>query len=117
MVVQGLERSWRAKHSKEASTLIVLDINEAGLESTKSEFVGFNKKIFTYRLDLSGFEQIKTIAQKIKTDVSVINILINNAGIVVEKYFHEHTHSDIQRSMLINSNALMYLTPELLCTK
>jgi all-trans-retinol dehydrogenase (NAD+) len=50
----------------------------------------------------------------VRTEVGKIDVLINNAGIVVGKYFHENTHQDIQKTMLINSNALMHVTLEFL---
>lgn len=39
-----------------------------------------------------------------------MDILINNAGIVVGKYFHEHTHEQIDKSISINATALMHTT-------
>lgn len=96
------------------SKLIILDINENGLNQTKEEFSKFGKQIFTYKIDVSDVEQMKEVSQKIKTEVGNVDILINNAGIVTGKYFHEHTHENITKSMLINSNALMHLTLEFL---
>ena len=40
--------------------------------------------------------------------------MINNAGVVVGKYFHEHTHADIDFSMNINTSALMHIALEFL---
>lgn len=49
-----------------------------------------------------------------RTEVGSVDILINNAGIVVGKYFHEHTHDQIHQTMVINANALMHTTLEFL---
>lgn len=40
--------------------------------------------------------------------------MITNAGIIIGKYFHEHSHTDIQRIMSINSSAHMHVTLEFL---
>ena len=72
------------------------------------------KEISTYKVDVSNLDEIKIAAQKVRTEVGKIDILINNAGIVVGKYFHENTHQDIKKTMLINSNALMHITLEFL---
>lgn len=96
------------------SKLIILDINEDGLQQTRQEFSKFGKEIYTYKCDVSDLEQIRSVSGKIKSEVGGVDILINNAGIVVGKYFHEHSHGDITKSMLINSNALMHLTLEFL---
>jgi all-trans-retinol dehydrogenase (NAD+) len=46
--------------------------------------------------------------------VGKIDILINNAGIVAGKYFHELEHRDISSVMNVNANAMMHLTREIL---
>ena len=43
-----------------------------------------------------------------------IDVLINNAGIVVGKYFSEHTPQEIIKTMDINANAPMLITSEFL---
>ena len=96
------------------SHLVIWDINEEGLAKTKEEFSTFGILISTYKVDVSALDEIKINAQKVRTEVGKIDILINNAGIVVGKYFHENTHLDIQKTMLINSNALMHIALEFL---
>ena len=96
------------------SHLVIWDINEEGLSKTKEEFSKFGILISIYKVDVSNLDEIKIYAQKVRTEVGKIDVLINNAGIVVGKYFHENTHQDIQKTMLINSNALMHVTLEFL---
>ena len=96
------------------SHLVIWDINEEGLSKTKEEFSKFGIPISVYKVDVSNLDEIKINAQKVRTEVGKIDVLINNAGIVVGKYFHENTHQDIQKTMLINSNALMHVTLEFL---
>ncbi|AZB22168.1 SDR family NAD(P)-dependent oxidoreductase [Kaistella haifensis] len=94
--------------------LVIWDINEEALVKTKQEFSGIGSEIFTYKVDVFNFDEIKINAQKVRTEVGKIDIVINNAGIVVGKYFHEHTHDQIQKSMVINSNAFMHIALEFL---
>lgn len=96
------------------ATLIIIDINFEGLQQTKTEFSKFGKEIFTYQCDISDLDQLKSVSTKIKNEVEAIDILINNAGVVTGKYFHEHSHENIVKSMLINANAPMHLTLEFL---
>jgi len=97
-----------------AKTLVIWDINEVGIEAVKQEFSSLRGNIIGYKVDVSNVENLIEISSKTKQDVGVIDVLINNAGIVVGKYFHENTHQDIQKTMLINSNALMHVTLEFL---
>ena len=106
MTRKSLERS--------CSKLVIWDINEEALTKTKEEFSKIGGEIFTYKIDISNLDEIKINAEKVRAEVGSVDILINNAGIVVGKYFHEHTHEQIQKSMLINANAVMHITLEFL---
>lgn len=97
-----------------ASCLVIWDINQEGLEALKEEFSGYEGRVFTYRVDVSDVEDIKARAGEVREEVKDIDVLINNAGIVVGKYFHEHSHEDISRSMAINSDGVMHITLEFL---
>lgn len=99
---------------KGAANLIVWDINENALQQTKAEFAAISPNVHTYTINLADTEQIKATAQKVLADVGPVHILINNAGIIVGKMFHEHTHNDITATMMINASALMHTTLEFL---
>ena len=99
---------------KGCASLVLWDVNAAALDETVKEFSRLNKKVFGYVVDVSDPAQIITAANKVRNEVGPIDILFNNAGIVVGKYFHEHTHTDIDRTMSINADALMHVTLEFL---
>lgn len=97
-----------------ASKLIIWDINKENLENASNELKAKGFDVYSYLVDVSKLDEIKQTTEKVKSDVGNIEILINNAGIVVGKYFHEHSHEEIYRSMNINSSALMHITLEFL---
>lgn len=91
--------------------VIIWDINQESINQTITEFL--NKgEIFSYNVDVSNLEQIQETAKKVKSEIGVVDVLINNAGIIVGKYFNEHTASDISKTMEINANAPMFITRE-----
>ena len=67
-----------------------------------------------FKVDVSNLNQIQENAKKIKRDIGVVDVLINNAGIIVGKYFHEHSTADVVKTMEINANAPMLITKEFL---
>lgn len=95
-------------------TLVIWDINKSLLEATAEEFTKQGFTVFTYVVDIMDTVAVITIASQVKTDVGKIDILINNAGIVVGKSFTEHSHIDIDKTMGINSSAIMHITKEFL---
>lgn len=97
-----------------ADKMILWDINKKNLEFTEGELKGQGYTVISNIVDVSNLDQVRDAAQDVKNKVGKVDILINNAGVVVGKYFHEHTHNDIDFSMNINTSALMHITKEFL---
>lgn len=93
--------------------VIIWDINQENIDKTTAE-LSSKGVLFSYRVDVSNLEQIQHTAKKVKTEIGIVDILINNAGIIVGKYFNEHTSSDIIKTMEVNAVAPMLVTMEFL---
>ncbi len=93
--------------------LVIWDIDQNKMDSTVSGFKTIGK-VHSYRVDISSPDEIQLAAQKVKKEVGTVDILINNAGIVVGKYFSEHNTADILKTMEINALAPMYIANEFL---
>lgn len=89
--------------------VVIWDINQQQMEETISEFASIGK-VVGYKVDVSNVEAIQETAQKVKLDAGFVDVIINNAGIVVGKYFHEHSTADVIKTMEINANAPMLIT-------
>ncbi|MBR9758562.1 MAG: SDR family oxidoreductase [Algicola sp.] len=89
--------------------VIIWDINQESIDKTLTECS--NKGVlFGYNVDVSNLEQIQDTAKKVKAEIGVVDVLINNAGIIVGKYFKDQTTSEISKTMAINANAPMFIT-------
>ena len=95
------------------SKVIIWDINQSKIDETITE-LSSKGTIIGFNVDVSNLEQIKNTAKKVTQEIGSIDILINNAGIIVGKYFNEHSSSDILKTMEINANAPMLITREFL---
>tara|TARA_B110000459_G_C16529784_1_gene456633 strand:+ start:133 stop:936 length:804 start_codon:yes stop_codon:yes gene_type:complete len=93
--------------------VIIWDINTQNTENTLRELSPLGNITF-YLIDISDLQQIKTTAQQLKKKHGNIDILINNAGIVVGKYFHEQTTKEIEKTFSINSIAPMHICNQFL---
>ena len=93
--------------------VIIWDISQANIDETLS---GFSNKgaVFGYKVDVSDIRQIQETAAKVKQEIGIVDVLINNAGIVVGKLFHEHSVADIAKTMEINAIGPMYVAREFL---
>ena len=93
--------------------VIIWDINQQKMNETISELKP-KGDVVGFIVDVSNVEAIQETAKKVKLEVAVVDVIINNAGIVAGKYFHEHTTVDIVKTMEINAIAPMLITREFL---
>lgn len=93
--------------------VIIWDINQKNIDNTLSEFSS-KGEVFGFKIDVSDIEQIQATAKSVKQDIGTVDVLINNAGIIVGKYFNEHSVADIKNTMNINATAPMLVTMEFL---
>jgi len=93
--------------------LLIWDIDQSKIDKTVAEF-SLIGSVSGYRIDVSNPDQVKEMADQVKANHRVVDVLINNAGIVVGKYFHEHSTNDILRTMDINATAPMLVTQQFL---
>jgi short-subunit dehydrogenase len=98
---------------QKGAQLIIWDIDQANINNTLAEL---NKTgtVHSYRLDVSNIAQVKETATLVKKEIGNVDILINNAGIVVGKYFQDHSTEEILKTMNINANAPMIVAQEFL---
>lgn len=99
---------------KRAYRVILWDINEKNLLKTKSQFANLGYSVDTDVVDVSNLEDVQRAAKRVKDTYTTIDVLFNNAGIVVGKPFEEHSHRDITKTIAINTTALMHITKEFL---
>ncbi|MCX6221045.1 MAG: SDR family oxidoreductase [Bacteroidia bacterium] len=98
---------------QKGAELIIWDINQEGIDETLAAFSSYGK-VTGYLVDVSVLEQIVSTAELVRQKHGAIDLLINNAGIVVGKYFHQHTIAEITKTMEINANAPMLVALQFL---
>lgn len=91
--------------------VIIWDIDEAKINEVIAEFSHLGN-INGFVIDISNSEQIKATAAKVKAQHETVDVLINNAGIIVGEYFHDHSTADITKTVAINATAPMLITAE-----
>lgn len=69
-----------------------------------------NAEAYAYTVDLSRREQIYSTAERVKTEIGKVDILINNAGIVTGKKIFDCPDELIELTMAVNTHALFYTT-------
>lgn len=103
-----------AKHLAAAGdhNIVAIARNEGNLKSLKNACLheNFKARVFPIQFDLGVLNGIETLLTKqILTHISSVDILINNAGTLINKPFAETSLEDIQETVSTN-----YLAPSML---
>lgn len=97
-----------------ARRLIIWDIDEKKTLELASVHRSRGFEVHTYILNLEHTEKIIEAANDILKKFGSVDLLFNNAGVVVGKDFVQHSHPDIDFTTNINVNALMHVALEFL---
>ena len=89
--------------------VVIWDIDKASIDATISEFSN-QGTVSGFKVDVSNVEQVQETAARVKQEVGVVDVVINSAGIVVGKFFNEHSAADIAHTLNINVAGSMYVT-------
>ena len=94
---------------RKGASLIIWDINQQSIDTTISELSRLGE-VKGYLVDVTNPGLVKEKSLEVKENHGMVDVLINNAGIVVGKFFHEHNTQEIDLTMEVNGKGPMYVT-------
>ncbi|RQG70360.1 SDR family oxidoreductase [Pseudomonas aeruginosa] len=97
-----------------AAHLVIWDVQAEALLRTVAELNDKGHQVFGFQVDLADLERIREVVQEMDAASMVVDILINNAGVVTGRPFAEHSLAEIARTLDVNTLAPMYVARELL---
>jgi short-subunit dehydrogenase len=98
---------------EKGANLVIWDFNREALDTTVAA-LGKAGKVAGYCVDITNTGLVMETAAMVKSKHGIVDVLINNAGIVVGKYFHEHTTREVEQTMAVNALAPMQVAREFL---
>lgn len=111
----GLGRLFALKFAKRGATVVIWDLNLAGLEETtkmveelrsKKEKAG---KCYHYVVDISRRENVYAAAERVKQEIGDVTIIVNNAGVVNGRRFMELQDEKIIKTFEVNALAHFWI--------
>ena len=82
------------------------DINEENMDKVAEEIKSINGQVRSYVCDVTNKDEVYQTASKVKD----VDILINNAGIVIGKNFLSCSDKDIERTINVNLMAHFWVS-------
>lgn len=107
---KGIGLAIACSFAAHSSNLVLLDISAENLAKAKTQITGLypDIKIETITLDITQEDLVTQAFEEIKNEFGHIDILINNAGISMNKASISLSSSEWLRAMDINVNAAFY---------
>ncbi len=102
---------------KEVAKIVIWDKNKASLNDLIAKLALMYEgktQLIPIEVDVSNLQEVISAASATRQQAGPIDILINNAGVLIGKLFHEHSHSEIHKGMVINANGYMHVAREFL---
>ncbi len=88
--------------------MALVDISENALQKTAESIKSAGVNVSTHVVDITSKEQMAALADAVVAEHGKVNILINNAGITIQKSFATHTMEDWEKMVNINWWGLLY---------
>ncbi len=97
----GMGRCMAELFLKEGSRVALVDIREKELEEARKELKRWGE-VFAYICDISNREKVYQLAEKIKEEMGVVDVLVNNAGVVNSHPILEKPDQAIEKTVAVN---------------
>ncbi|HAW58190.1 MAG TPA: short-chain dehydrogenase [Bacteroidales bacterium] len=105
---RGMGKEAAKMLASEGCAVVITDIDKTELEKTLLEFTNLGYKVKSFQCDVSKVEQIEKLIAFTYEQYKHIDILINNAGILVSATIEETTNEIIDRTLDINIKGVLY---------
>jgi all-trans-retinol dehydrogenase (NAD+) len=104
---RGLGRLIAERALDRGAQVIIWDMNQELLDQTVSEL---GPRAFGYHVDITEKERVYAMADRVHEEIGVVDILINNAGIVTGESFLDLPDEMIEKTFEVNALSLFWMT-------
>ncbi|GAA5523144.1 SDR family NAD(P)-dependent oxidoreductase [Aliifodinibius salicampi] len=94
----------------EPNAIIIWDNNPENIESAEHKLWGSSAEVATNIVDIADPDQIYEAAERLLNQLNNIDIIINNAGIIIGGLFSERSTEEIQQTININLLGAMHVS-------
>ncbi len=107
---KGIGRTIAHTFARQGATVVICDINQAGLDANVAEMEAMGYKAYGVAANLTSKEAVDELIGKVMDKYGRIDALINNAGISQKVTVADMTLDDIKRIFNVNMYGLFLIT-------
>ena len=98
----GLGRALAAEFASHGCHLALVDVNALAVEEAAKAVADRNFRVSQHVADVTDPERMEALAREVGAAHGGVHVLVNNAGITIQKNFATHSLADWQRMIGIN---------------
>src|SRR4051812_8789577 len=107
-VASGIAKATALMISCAGATIVGGDIDDAGAEQTRKEFVRGDGEAVTQRVDVTQRSDVDALVDRAQVDFGRVDIMGNIAGVPHNKLVAECTDDEFERILAINLKSVFY---------
>ena len=104
----GIGRSFALALAQEGMNLFITDIDMENLKEVKTKIEEIGVRVHAAKCDVAKFEDFQNIAKEFYSEFGNLDLLINNAGIVIGGSIFEITLEDWEELLDVNLWSIIY---------
>jgi len=99
---RGIGRAIALEFARSGADLVLVDLDQANLNSVKDEASALGVKTLVCQADASWKAEVEEVVDGTLRDFKRVDILVNNAGIIVRKPLEDYVEDDWDRVIDVN---------------
>ncbi len=104
----GIGRAISRQLARRGCHISLVDVDQAGLDETKTTLQSCQGKFTTHRIDVSDKAQMQLLPDMVIAEHGQVDMIFNNAGITIEKPFNSHSIEEWELMIGINIWGVIY---------
>jgi 3-oxoacyl-[acyl-carrier protein] reductase len=105
---KGMGKATAFEMCNDGASVMITDIDKAGLEAAAKEIKAAGGKIATHVCDIQVRAQVDELIARTVKELGRLDILVNNAGLLLPGTIEETTDDIIDRTLGINVKGILY---------
>ena len=98
----GIGQATAVKFAAEGAKVVVCDVNQSGIDAVVSDLVASGAEAVGHVVDVTNKVQIAEMVAAVKAQFGRIDVLVNNAGIVLDAQLTKMTDEQFDRVIDVN---------------
>lgn len=107
---RGLGKAMAEALAQSGANIVIADMEVASAEKAAQELASFGGKTLGLQVDVTNEEQVKTMVERIVSEFTELNIVINNAGICQKITVEEQSLEDWKKTIDVNVNGVFLVS-------